>query len=294
MRDRGSPEPIIAYHGTPYSFDKFDMNKLGSGEGNQAYGHGLYFAGHSPVSEWYRHQLAARRDPLLEKYGLDDEQGAHVGIHLASHGGDVDKAINDLGKQAERLKLEQAQGRTDLATKNMIKDREAKIGYLSDPERATGHMYQVAIDRPPEHFLDYDKPFSQQSPYIQEKLQPMLTEAQRKSAIAGQAAKERGVNRLRPSMKPYAESLHDPAGQKLYEMSGLPALNRDEGAPKSTKALREIGVAGIKYLDQHSRSKGTGSSNYVTFDAPRILKRYAVPGAIGATGFGSLAPGEDR
>jgi hypothetical protein len=54
MRDRGSAEPTIAYHGGPHSFDKFDMSKIGTGEGAQAYGHGLYFAESEPVARSWR------------------------------------------------------------------------------------------------------------------------------------------------------------------------------------------------------------------------------------------------
>ena len=35
---------ITAYHGTPHQFEAFDVSKIGTGEGAQAYGHGLYFA----------------------------------------------------------------------------------------------------------------------------------------------------------------------------------------------------------------------------------------------------------
>ena len=38
------PPGIVAYHGSPHSFDQFDTSKIGTGEGEQAYGHGLYFA----------------------------------------------------------------------------------------------------------------------------------------------------------------------------------------------------------------------------------------------------------
>jgi len=41
---------IKAYHGSPHKFDKFDMSKIGSGEGFQSYGHGLYFAESPNVS----------------------------------------------------------------------------------------------------------------------------------------------------------------------------------------------------------------------------------------------------
>ena len=44
---------IKAYHGSPHKFDKFDMSKLGSGEGAQAYGHGLYFADNVDVAKSY-------------------------------------------------------------------------------------------------------------------------------------------------------------------------------------------------------------------------------------------------
>src|SRR5579872_4825910 len=35
---------MTVYHGSPHFFDRFDLSKIGSGEGAQAYGPGLYFA----------------------------------------------------------------------------------------------------------------------------------------------------------------------------------------------------------------------------------------------------------
>ena len=35
---------ITAYHGSPHDFERFDMYKIGTGEGAQAYGHGLYLS----------------------------------------------------------------------------------------------------------------------------------------------------------------------------------------------------------------------------------------------------------
>jgi len=45
---------IRAYHGSPHDFDRFDMSKIGTGEGAQAYGHGLYFAESPAVAETYK------------------------------------------------------------------------------------------------------------------------------------------------------------------------------------------------------------------------------------------------
>jgi hypothetical protein len=36
--------PLTVYHGSPHKFDRFDASKIGTGEGAQSYGHGLYLA----------------------------------------------------------------------------------------------------------------------------------------------------------------------------------------------------------------------------------------------------------
>lgn len=47
-----------AYHGTPHRFDEFSLENIGTGEGAQAHGWGLYFAGDKNVSEEYRKTLS--------------------------------------------------------------------------------------------------------------------------------------------------------------------------------------------------------------------------------------------
>lgn len=49
-----APKGIRAYHGSPHDFDRFDMSKIGTGEGAQAYGHGLYFAENEGVAKSYK------------------------------------------------------------------------------------------------------------------------------------------------------------------------------------------------------------------------------------------------
>ena len=43
-----------AWHGTPHKFDRFSTEHIGTGEGAQAYGYGLYFAGNKEVAEHYK------------------------------------------------------------------------------------------------------------------------------------------------------------------------------------------------------------------------------------------------
>ena len=51
---------IRASHGSPHAFTKFLMSKLGTGEGAQAYGHGMYFGEgfDSPTAIEYQKRLS--------------------------------------------------------------------------------------------------------------------------------------------------------------------------------------------------------------------------------------------
>lgn len=78
-----APSELTVYHGTPHVFapeegaplGRFRMDKLGTGEGAQAFGHGLYFTGHAPLAEkTYRQGLI---DQMVE--GLESARTA--GIH---------------------------------------------------------------------------------------------------------------------------------------------------------------------------------------------------------------------
>lgn len=299
MRDRGSEPPIMVYHGTPHTFDRFDISKIGAGEGNQAYGHGLYFAGHEPVSEWYRHQLATRQDPLLKKYGIEDV-GHVIGSHLADNRGDAAALASQYADMRAGLA-----DKTDKASKNMAAEYGRRIDYLNDPARSKGQMYQVGIQANPEHFLDWDAALKDQHPVVQQAVRPKLEAQQaeadrvRKEILArgtdafGRPLRQSRIDQLSAPQKPIDEI----TGKDAYTRMGLPAKSAEEGYPRSAQLLRDAGIPGLKYKDQGSRSGGVGSHNYVTFDDKmvKILKRYGIAGLpAGAAGFGSLRPREDQ
>ena len=56
---------VPAYHGSPHDFDRFSTEKIGTGEGNQAYGWGLYFASLKEIANTYRHTLSARNRGVI-------------------------------------------------------------------------------------------------------------------------------------------------------------------------------------------------------------------------------------
>ena len=55
--EAGKKAGIRAYHGSPYEFDEFKTESIGTGDGTQAFGRGLYFAESEDVARGYRDRL---------------------------------------------------------------------------------------------------------------------------------------------------------------------------------------------------------------------------------------------
>lgn len=53
---------IAAWHGTPYDIDRFDTEKIGTGEGAQAYGWGLYFTDKEKIADYYKDAVTRKRN----------------------------------------------------------------------------------------------------------------------------------------------------------------------------------------------------------------------------------------
>ena len=64
--DANVAKQVVAYHGSPYSFDRFTTNAIGTGEGAQAFGWGLYFTDLESIARDYAEKLYDARN----KYGF--------------------------------------------------------------------------------------------------------------------------------------------------------------------------------------------------------------------------------
>jgi hypothetical protein len=79
---------IKAYHGSPHRFDKFRMDRIGTGEGAQAYGHGLYFAENEGVARSYRDALTGD----TSSFGIQNADGDVFDV--ADFAADVAQELN--------------------------------------------------------------------------------------------------------------------------------------------------------------------------------------------------------
>jgi hypothetical protein len=276
----GPKKGIKAYHGSPHSFDKFSMDAIGTGEGAQAYGHGLYFAENEGVARGYRENLSfgAKIDgkPLytpddaafenmpdsqrwIERNALDT---------LSAHNYDPVKALADGGASyADDPKLW-------ADVQDRIKELSAQ-GEISAP----GSMYEVNINADPADFLDWDKPLSEQPQKVRDAL------AQFGITYDAQAARQYDDALLDALMndanRPLPKQPSDPTGGAIYENSRLvPGAYRDPVA--AGMALKEKGIPGIRYLDAGSRGAGDGSRNFVVFDDSLIdiIRKYGIAGLM--------------
>lgn len=138
----------VVWHGSPHKFDKFDASKIGTGEGAQAYGHGLYLAESPDVAKGYQSRLS----DLPFQNG--DQRNAAV------------RLIEAKGKDGERQAfnyLSSTHGED--AAKQMILDAKAAV------EKGRGSLYKVDLpDDQIAKMLDWDKPLSQQSKEVQQAL----------------------------------------------------------------------------------------------------------------------------
>ncbi len=231
---------ITAYHGSPHDFDRFDLSKIGTGEGAQAYGHGLYFAENEGVAKGYRDALTNRADPT---YNFKGETIPHSDLlrrlqnNFDITGFAARRLLSDIQRGAP---LEEMQA---IGHSSGIKDAAAwlhKNGASANP-MSEGKVYQVAIKAPPEHFLDWDKPLSEQPQHIQDK----FTNA----VIPGKGEDDELLRELGGAHKVL---------QLFPKSSGAQAYNTftsHVGDPqKAIEKLRKAGIPGIKYLDQGSRA----------------------------------------
>jgi len=257
-----------AHHGSPHDFDEFSTAKIGTGEGAQAYGHGLYFSNSENIAKFYRDALAR-----TVKKDLSAEDWDSVSAIMKKHGisGDT-QTTTDYDFLNEVL------------TNNELPfdDEQAVIDIMNRAYGKEGKLYRAEI--PDESLmLDWDKPLSEQAESIQQGVRNAFADAQQDAANGPNAMDGFITDSTRTARHASAGELDNLDGAALNEM-----LRKVYGNEASDK-FREHGILGITYKGATSNER-----NFVVFDDeminliekgaidPRLLAPLAGAGGAGA------------
>jgi hypothetical protein len=223
MVKMGGILPLDVYHGSPHRLPptarnplgEFDASKIGTGEGAQVYGHGIYTAENPAVATGYRDKL---QKVTYSGNEIDPANPSHVALATVEQFGDRQKASAYLKQRANLMDYE-----VNMQAAKLLDD-----GSTLPTRTATGNLYKVDLpDEMIPKMLDYDKHLSDQSLEVQKILLPYQKEIGSSFGTGQQTLKAIAFER---------------------RMKGL-----DDSPAAVAQQLREMGIPGIKYFDAQSR-----------------------------------------
>lgn len=237
------------YHGSAKKFTSFDLQYVGTGEGAQAHGYGMYIAGTRDTAEGYRAKLAAYKNGGYNPgYGRKIQVGNKTYTKVSTntyhdeHGQNIDDALNiafsvfELNRNKEvvmRVLERQIKSLTDIQYWDYAKAHRQALEFVKNNDFKVvhepleiGQVYEVEI---PENdiLLDEQKTFSEQPEPVQKALEKI--------------AKDFGVQ-----VKGKVQ-----AGVHFYDITGKYVYNKLAGVLGSQKAASQTmlayGIEGIAY-----------------------------------------------
>ena len=324
---------IIAFHGSAADFDGFKLEKIGTGEGAQMYGYGLYFADKEEIAKFYKESLTE----VPFDYQIDGQSVSAM----------YNQAINnenyELAEVLEQVQLHDApkdlkerftiDGGYSQETQDFVRDLDYDnlTGVNADGEEIElGRVYKVGLTPKPEDLLDYDKPFNEQTPAIQAALKKAGYKTERNMVV-----KEDGDNRfgvyetnddgtetlLKHFTEPMlfkgplekqaqdfiveqnAELLNNTGGDiltdliRLFEAQDFQNELYGRGNRIASELMAEFGIPGIKYRAAGSRGANVADAdagrNYVIFD-DSMIKILEKYGIVGPVAISAMALSEDE
>ena len=279
---------IKAWHSSPYDFDKFDLSKIGSGQGAATYGPGIYAAESPAVSgrggEYWKEFARRMQHPDVSA------EMAHA-IQILEHTG---------GDRVGALKLaEEAIGKRTGYHQDQIK----RVRDLLASDKQIGpRTYELNIKADPQSFLQWDQPLSKQPKAVQD-------------------IYSRSVSYPKPTDR--GEEIYHSLSRNIPpEFAGKPdwtlsSLHTRPDPQHGMNELRDAGIPGIRYLDAGSREHAElqkiiaqsispdrvqiatdkmqnlapPTYNYVINnpDIIDIAKKYGIPAAIAGPAIGAVA-----
>ena len=248
--------PVMAeldvYHGTPHRFPgtetnplgEFDASKIGTGEGAQAFGHGIYLAENPKIAEEYV------KNPLNDVFL--NERGEFLRQRL-------------LQKQSDSQILNEYKEKYNETPEEAAKDFQSLKKLMNE----SASFYKADLpDEMIDRMLDYDKPLTQQPKNVQAALAKLGDPQEKLDAYDDALLKALFEDAADPGSVP-----RNPSGADI-----LSKLENQYGRKGASDYLRGLGIPGVRYLDAGSRGQGgSGTRNFVVFPGEekkvRILER---------------------
>lgn len=242
-----------AYHGTPHDIvGSFDLNRIGSGEGNQAFGWGLYFADETSVASSYR------PDSYKGTYRYHGKSGLEWMQYFENRG--------EYGKASvwESILLHQSR---DKILAKFDPDEVDTIDYVKSlPDtifsKPGGNLYEVNIHVNDEDLIPWDDYVGEYDAPTQRVNAEIKRRYGHRDYIQGG---QKGSALYVLVCKVIAEL------ENKLEQFGTQATKNEQKL--GSAFFSSIGIKGIKYKDSISRDFHTPNPtyNYVIFD-PSVIE----------------------
>jgi len=241
------PKMLDVYHGTPHSFERFDASKIGTGEGAQAYGHGIYVAESPEVARGYANKLGANL-VMVDGKPMDFNDPIHIAASIISDPNNAGLP----GKQLASAIRYDPKGIVPFGAESKAEEiaKVLESGNIPKFTNEKGNFYKADLpDEMIPKMLDWDKPMTEEQMIsIYDKMQ--------QSPLASFA-------------KPFQDNFYERMNRGQPTTDGQDLfieLSKELGGQKQVSDyLRSIGIPGIKYLDEGSRG-ATGQGRWkVTF-----------------------------
>jgi hypothetical protein len=272
-----APAGITAFHGSPYLFKQFDPMKKGSGEGAQAFGVGAgYTASARPVAEGYAQAISRSKlgsegeptfgefrqmvgkQPIEDYYAMLDRQAAKLRGPAADDAYaklDIVERLG-LGSNAPDIKQYVQDAGYSKSVQNWVEKE------LIPQYKPAGYLYKGDIpDEILPKFLDWDKPLQNQPQEFTSSLN--IRVEKNPDPLPGEkwvVQTDLGSVNAFNTKKQADAYIQSVTGGEIYQN-----LSLSIGPGNLSAKLDELGIRGIRYLDQGSRGTGAGTSNFVPF-----------------------------
>jgi hypothetical protein len=246
---------MTAYHGTPHRFPptesnplgEFDLSKIGTGEGAQAYGHGIYLAENPDIAGSYATSLS----PAI----TDPHGGVGMAERILESSRDPDDALAEISRRREYAsRLTDEPSRDDFIKRLDVAEQHIKSGETGS------NIYDVDLpDEQIAKMLDWDAPLSEQPESVRKGIKQVVDYQDFDDFDNLALAAVRGT---------HPRGGYDPVGKDIYQE--LSDLYSDAGSldpsAMASRELNSLGIPGLKYYDAGSRTAGEGTRNFVMFD----------------------------